>query len=141
MCVNDACQDNRGQSRSVARGKRRMWSCVVVQQKCIIIKQLKISHDLKGICYPSWVIALHHFHYLDAAHFAEPVRSVRSRLLVPGGQDQALWPQWPCKAHWLHRLLHALNQSWMEEELFSWKTLTFCTTMKCRLSSFSFPVS
>lgn len=62
-----------------------MWSCCVVQEKYLIIKQLKIQHDLKGKCYPSWVIAPHCFPYLGAAHVAEPVRSVRSRLAVLGG--------------------------------------------------------
>lgn len=62
-----------------------MWSCCVVQQKYLIITQFKIAHDLKGICYPSWVVAPHRFPYLHAAHVAEPVRSVRSRPPVLGG--------------------------------------------------------
>lgn len=117
LWVNDACSDNHGQSRSVARGNSRMWSCCVVWQKYLIIKQLKIRHDLKGICYPSWVIAPHSFPYLGAAHVAEPVRSVRSQRQRLGGLHQALWPQWSCKAHQLQSLVHAPNRSWMEEEL------------------------
>lgn len=62
-----------------------MRSCCVVQQKYLIIKQLKIAPDVKGICYPPWVVAPHCFPYLDAAHVAEPIRSVRSCLPVLGG--------------------------------------------------------
>lgn len=61
-----------------------MWSCCVGWQKYLIIKQLKIAHDLKGVCYPSWVVAPLCFPSLAVAHVAEPLRSVRSRLLVPG---------------------------------------------------------